>query len=281
MEGVISFLVELAGSPSGFNLNASTTIAAADIGTHPDPTLVLMPKNMQTRAPKSAEETALIIAITFNSDDTIAYHVQLNSGKVVLLYGDKYVHNIDLIDPNSPPSLSILTSHALVHLKRDSADTYEAATSPLRLGSVTMAKRGIETLSSDTAIFSQDICRFIKCMRNGGKPAIYNPFLNTCFCPKVLRPGNNLTRTGKRSDSDTVEAIAGREVDNSPVRPSFGMVKPSLETCRRIVTCHGESQPYFDEETSQCLCVLYRAGVKEPIITSDTTVIHRAERIVN
>lgn len=273
MEGVISFLIELAGSPSGFNLNASTIIAADGIGTDPDPGVVLMPKNMQTRAPKSAEETALIIAATFNTDDTIAYHVQLNSGKIVMLHGDKYVHNIDLIDPNSPPNLSILTTHALAHFKRDAADSYEQDTPPLRSESVIMAERGIEGRTFDTAKFSQDYCSWLRCGRHGeGKPATYNPIIDDCWCPRLMGPYNHSSEKVERADSDVVEVLSHREAEDSLARPPFG--KPSLETCRRVVKCNGESQPYFDEETSQCLCVLYRAGVKEPIITSDTTVIH-------
>jgi hypothetical protein len=276
LDGVISFLVALAGSPTSFNLNASTTIAANSIGTDPEPNLVIVPKNMKTRVPKSAEETALIIAITFNSDDTIAYHVRLNNGTEVKLYGDKYVHDIDLIDPNAPPSLSILSSHTFSHLKRDVGQTYEEAMSPMRPEPVTMAKRGVEGLSAYTATFSKDTCRTIKCRNNGGKPAMFNPFLNSCECQKLVKPENSITKRGNGFESKIGETLTRRETDNSLLRPPFDFGKPSLETCRRIVTCHDESQPYFDEGTKQCLCVIYRAGVKEPVITSDGTVLPRA-----
>ena len=144
LDDVISFHVQLAGAPEGFNLNASTTIAAGSIGTDPEPNLVLVPKNMKTRVPKAAEETALIIAITFDPGDSITYHVQTSNGTVIKLHGDKYVHDIDLIDPSAPPSLSILASHPPSHVKRDAWGQYEGADSSVRGAPPTVTKRGIE-----------------------------------------------------------------------------------------------------------------------------------------
>jgi hypothetical protein len=230
---------------------------------------------MKTRVPKSAEENAMIIAVTFNSDDTITYHVQLNGGTIVKLYGDKYVHDIDLIDPAEPPSLSIVTSHTLSHLKRDKWYQYEEANPPMRAEPMTTAKRGIEGMSSYTALFSEETCQSITCLRNGGKSAVFNPFLKSCQCQTPAPPKNNVK--AKRSQPDKDEGPDRRDMENSLIRSAFSIPKPSSETCRHLIACQGESEPYFDEGSSQCLCVVYRTGVKEPVITSDTTVFPRAE----
>jgi hypothetical protein len=276
-EGLLSFQVQLSGAPEGFNLNASTTIAAGSIGTDPEPNLVLVPKNIKTQVPKSAEETALIIAVTFNPDNSIAYHVQLNDGTVVKVYGDNYVHDIDLIDPYAPPILSILTSHTLSHMERDTIAQYERATTSTGVEPMPIEKRGVEGITSNTATFSKDTCRRIKCLNNGGKPALFNPFLNSCQCQTLVQPGNGFTKRTKGSASDMTEELAGLGTGISFIRSLFSIDKPSLKTCRRLIACHDESKPYFDEATSQCLCVVYRPGVKEPVIVSDTTVLPRAE----
>jgi hypothetical protein len=274
LDGVISFHVQLSGAPGGFNLNASTTIAATGIGTDPEPNLVLVPKNMKTRVPKSAEGTAMIIAVTFNSDDTITYHVQLD-GTIVKLYGDKYVHDIDLIDPAEPPTLSILTSHTLSHLKRDQWRQGGEARPPMRAEPMTIAKRGIEGISSYTAQFSEETCQSIKCLRNGGKSAMFNPFIKSCYCQTLAPPKSSVQ--AERSQPDRDEGPDRRDTENSLIRSAFSIPKPSSETCRHLIACQGESEPYFDEGSSQCLCVVYRTGVKEPVITSDTTIFPRAE----
>lgn len=282
LDGVISFHVQLAGAPGGFNLNASTTIAAGSIGTDPEPNLVLVPKNMKSRVPKAAQETVMIIAVTFNSDDTIAYHVQLNTGTVVKLYGDKYVHDIDLIDPSAPPSLSIFTSHSLSHLKRDAWDQYEEEHAPMRAAPITIAKRGIESISSYTATFSEETCQSIRCLGNGGQPAMFNPFMSSCYCKTLAPPENSLSDKLKRSQPDTGGDTGGdparRETDDSPMRSVFQIAKPSSETCRHLIACQGESEAYFDQASSQCLCVVYRTGVKEPVIASDTTILPRSKQ---
>ncbi|KAF7507679.1 hypothetical protein GJ744_010232 [Endocarpon pusillum] len=213
LDDVISFHVQLAGAPDGFNLNASTTIAASSIGTNPAPNLVLMPTNMKPRAPTAADETALIIAVTFEPGDSITYHVQISNGTVVKLHGDKYVHDIDLIDPSAPPSLSILTSQSLSHVKRDAWFQDEQADPSKR-------------------------------------PAPHNSF------DSFLR----------RSVSD--QSGVSRE--------------PTPEACRHMAkTCHGEAEPYLDETTGQCYCVVYRTGIKEPVIVSNTNYWPRAEHVVS
>ncbi len=280
-DGVISFYVQCSPAPSGFNLKASTTIAAGSIGTDPEPNLVLVPKNMKPRVSKYADETATIMAVTFDYGDNIAYHVQLNNGTIVKLYGDKYVHNIDLIDLSAPPILSILTSHTLSHVKRDPVDHYEDANTPMRAAPATIEKRGVEAISSYTATFSEDACRSIACLNNGGRPAMFNPFLNSCSCQTLVPSEKTLSQKAERSQPHSSEGLARREMDDSLLRSVFQIAKPSSETCRHMIACQGESKPYFAEESSQCLCVVYRIGVKEPVIASDTTIFPRAEQAVN
>ena len=266
LDDVISFHVQLAGAPDGFKLNASTTIAAGGIGTDPELNLILMPKNMKTRVPRAAEETALIIAVTFEPGDSIMYHVQVSNGTVVKLHGDKYVHDIDLIDPSAPPSLSILTSHSLSHVKRDAWIQDEGADPPMRAASLTMTKRGIEGISSYTATLSEETCRSITCRNNGGERPFFNPYLKTCYCKKPDPPEDSLDSILKRSLPDQRDVLR----------------KPSPEACRRMATtCHGETEPYLDETTGQCYCVVYRTGVKEPVIVSDTKFWARAEHVVS
>jgi hypothetical protein len=290
LDGVISFYVQLSGAPGGFNLNASTTIAAGSIGTDPEPNLVLVPKSMRTRVPKSAEETAMIIAVTFNTDESIAYYVQLSNGKVVKLYGDKFVHDIDLIEPNAPPALSILTSHSLPHLKRDATNL------PTQAAPMTIVDRGMEGMSSDTATFQEETCRSIRCLSNGGQPAMFNPFLKTCHCKKLTPPEHNLNDKLKRSQPTTSNEPARREAGRPPLPsefrmpsatprvpppappPVFEIPKPSVETCGRMMKCHGESESYFEPNTKQCLCVVWRPGIKEPVITSDAKILPREEQ---
>ena len=280
LDGVISFHIQLAGAPDGFNLNASTTIAADSIGTDPEPNLVLLPKNMKSRVPKDADETAMIIAVTFNPDDSIAYYVQLKSGKVFKLFGDKFVHNIDQIDPNAPPSLSILTSHSLSRLRRDAWDHNEEA-NPLTGAAMTTAKRAIEGIPSYMATFSEDACQSITCLNNGGKPAMFNPFLKSCYCQTLAPPEKTFSKRNNPSQLDTIKSSARREEDKSLMRSFFPIARPSSETCRLMISCQGESEPYFDEGSSQCLCVVYRSGVKEPVIASDTNILPRMERVAS
>jgi hypothetical protein len=264
LDSVISFHVQLSGAANGFALNASTTIAAGSVGTDPEPNLVLVPKNMKLSIPKSAEQTALIIAVIFNSDDTIAYHAQLGNGTVVKLYGDKYVHDIDLIDPSEAPSLSILTSHAISLLERDSIFRYEEVGSPLPAVPVKTAKRGIEGPSLHTATFSDDPCQSITCLNNEGKPAMFNPFLNSCYCRTLAPPDNSSRTKSRRSERDVNEGPTRHKKANLPLGSTLDISKPSSVTCRHMIPCQGESEPYFDARTSQCLCVVYRTSVEEP-----------------
>ncbi len=259
LDDVISFQVQLAGAPDGFNLNASTTIPASSIDTSPEPNLILVPKNtkMKTKVLKAAEESALIIAVTFDPGDSITYHVQISNGTVIKLHGDKYVHDIDLIDPSEPPSLSILPS--------DAWSEYEGADPSIRAAPLIMTKRGIEGISSYTATFSEETCRSITCRNNGGGRPFFNPYLKTCYCKTLDPPTNSLNSKVKRSLPD----------DRGFPR------KPSSEACRHMTTiCQGESEPYLDETSGQCYCVVYRAGVKEPVIASDTTFWPRTEHLV-
>lgn len=280
LDGVISFHLQLAGAPGGFNLNASTTIAADNIGIDPEPNLVLVPKNLKSRVPKSAEETATVIAVTFNSDDSIGYYVQLANGTIVKLYGDKFVHDIDLIDPNAPPTLSLLTSHALSHLKREMWDQYEDADPQSRAVPVKIERSGVEGISPYTATLSEGTCGSIICVNNGGKRAMFNPFLNTCYCQTLVPPVDGLDDLDSRavtSESCINEDLARCTVDHPFPRSTFRLAQPSSETCPQMTTCPGESEPFFDESSSQCLCVVFRAGVKEPVIASDTTMLPRTE----
>lgn len=279
LDGVISFRVQLFNVSEGFNLNASTTIAADSIGSDPEPNLVLVPQNMKSRVLKSAEETAMIVAITFNSDDTIAYYVQLNNGTIVKLYGDKYVHHIDLIDPNGPAILSIIPSHTISHSKRDTWHWYEGETASMPAVPSTRAARGIEGVSSHTAIFSEGTCSSMTCLRNGGKPAMFNPFLKTCYCQTLAAPESSSITQAPRSQPEVGEGPVLHGLDNSPPRSARQIAKPSSETCRHLIACQHASVPYFDEGSSQCLCVVYRMGIKEPVITSDTTMLPRAEQM--
>lgn len=266
LDDVISFHVQLAGAPDGFNLNASTTIAASSIGTDPAPNLVVMPTNMETRVPTATEETALIIAVTFDPGDSITYHVQISNGTVVKLHGDKYVHDIDLIDPSAPPSLSILTSHSLSHVKRDAWFQDEGAHPLLRAAPLTMTKRGIAGLNSYMVTLSEETCRSITCSNDGGERPYFNPYLKTCHCKKLGPPNNSLDSFLKRSVSDQ----------------SGDFRKPTPEACRRMAnTCKGETEPYLDEATGQCYCVVYRTGIKEPVIVSNTNYWPRAEHVVS
>lgn len=233
---------------------------------------------MKSRVPKSTEQNAMIIAVTFNSDDTIAYHVQLNNGNIVKVYGDKYVHDIDLIDPSAPPSLSLITSHTLTHVERDVSDQDEESTIPMRAVPMESAKLGVEGVTSSRATFSEEACQSITCLRNGKKLALFNPFLNACYCQILVPPKDSFSNAVKRSQSDSTEGPARHDVEIPAMVASFPFPTPSTETCSHMIACHGESKPYFHAATKQCLCVVFRPGVKEPVITSDTNFFPRAEQ---
>ncbi|ERF73929.1 hypothetical protein EPUS_05352 [Endocarpon pusillum Z07020] len=265
LDDVISFHVQLAGAPDGFNLNASTTIAASSIGTDPAPNLVLMPTNMKTRVSTAAEETALIVAVTFEPGDSITYHVQISNGTVFKLHGDKYVHDIDLIDPSAPPSLSILTSQSLSYVKRDAWFQDAGADPSIRPAPLTTTKRGIAGLSSSITL-SEETCRSITCSNDGSERPYFNPYLKTCYCKKLDPPNNSFDSFLKRSVSDQSGVLR----------------KPTPEACRRMAnTCQGKTEPYLDETTGQCYCVVYRTGIKEPVIVSNTNYWPRAEHVVS
>lgn len=263
-------------SGGSWTLNASTTIAADGIGTAPQPNLVLVPKYMMSRPAKPVTKTALIIAVILNDNETITYHVQLSDGRVVKLYGDQYVHNIDRMDPTQPPGLSLVTSPTMHHLKRDVLDRYEEADSQIQASSAQLTKRGVEDVSAYSATVSAETCASITCLNNGGKPAQYNPFLNSCYCqtlvPLELSPIAKVKRSAPEADEDALR----RDMHDSSKIPPFWGNRPSARTCRYMLSCPGESTPYFDEATSQCLCVVYRKGFEEPVIASDTKMLPRA-----
>jgi hypothetical protein len=299
LDGVISFEVQLSGAPGGFNLNASTIIAAASIGKNPQPNLVLVPKTMRSRVPKATEETAMIIAVNFNTDDSIVYYVQLSNGKIVKLYGDKFVHDIDLIEPNAPPALSFITSH-MPHRKRDGWDQDEESTLAVQAGPMTITKRGMNGISSSSATFLEETCRSISCLGNGGQPAMFNPFLKSCYCKTLTPPKTSSNDKFERSKTDSANGPARREASfpylpgsfkkpgsrrPAPAKPSrtatLEVLQPSVENCGRMIKCHGESQSYFEPNTKQCLCVVWRPGIKEPVITSDSKVWPREEQALS
>jgi hypothetical protein len=283
LDGIISFHVQLSGSPEGFILNASTTLAAGSIGTDPEPNLVLVPKSMNSTVPTCESVTATIIAVTFETGGRIAYAVQVKNGTVVKLYGDKFVHDIDLIDRYAPPELSISTSRNMSEQKRDSPELDQGLSTSMQTESIAVVKRGIGCISSYTATFSEASCRSITCLSNGGKQATFNPFLKCCYCqsiiPDVASLGDKLESTPTDSNA---ASIVRRGLDSTVTPSGFHILKPSRHNCDFLIKCgHDGSTAAYDVISDQCYCEMVRKGVKEPVITSDIAMLPRSEETTN
>lgn len=179
-----------------------------------------------------------------------------------------------------PSSLSILTRHGLSNVNRDLDVTHEEIP-PVRFQPIAVAKRGVEDISTYTAAVSEDTCGTMKCLNNGGKPAMFNRFLMSCYCETPVLFESGPKNEIKRSDSDVREDLSRQKTAESFIRSVPWITKASPETCRQMIVCRGESQPYFDPTTKQCLCVVYRPGIKEPVITSNSRILPRDELIVN
>lgn len=146
---------------------------------------------------------------------------------------------------------------------------------------ITTMERGLEGITAYTATFSEETCGMITCHTNGGKAAWFNPFLKTCYCRTLPSPQISSTDRMRRALPDFNADPTPRGVHASPARPAFEIAKPSAETCSQMITCHGESKPYFHSGLTKCLCVVYRSGIKEPVITSDNTIFPRTEQVAS
>jgi hypothetical protein len=269
LDGILSFQVQLGGSPGGFNLNASTTIPENGIGTDPDLSLFLVPTNIKSHVPSTTQESATIIAVVFNLDDTITYHVQLSNGTIVKLAGDKNVHHIDLIDTTAPTGLTFQTSLDQSHQKRERLFDLEEADSQLQAASDAGTKRDSEGTSIRTASSSEESCRSMRCLTTN-KAASFNSLLNICECKRPKLPQYSHQIEMAELGTEAAKVLSRREPDIGFPPLSNGLRgNYHEEHCRFVIKCQGESKVYFDSIMRQCVCLLWRAGLTTPIVVSD------------
>ncbi len=171
------------GQPVTFVLNASTTIAAVNIGKNGTklPSLVIVPQRTKNTTSVAVQESALIIAIDTANLKTIIYYVQVPSGAVYKLSGDKMVQSIDMMDP-STSNLAILPD-TLVGSGKSKRD-------PSATPNYMIIPRGLKGVSPNTVKVTEVACTQMTCLDTGEK-AMFNSFTQNCYC-STLEPATTI-----------------------------------------------------------------------------------------
>lgn len=213
MDGVITFPVQLEGPVAPIiPINCSTSLPCGAIGNGPDPNILITPKYVQNGTQQTVVADCMVIAVNMYHPQVISYVIQNSQGEIYSLVGSNKIHDMDKIDTSSPIALSLQSS--LTEVKRNTAtgvgyvlprryrvhmlDCHADCT---RRGYFVQdledfcscmdqeggdpsifARSGISAPDMTEATMSAEACAAMKCINNGGQPAMFNPYSLTCWC---------------------------------------------------------------------------------------------------
>ena len=178
--GTIIFGIQLAGGPvvGIIAMNASTTIPCGTIGSSPGPSLVVVPHTVTNGTTQITLPDCLVIAVNMYTPEVITFWVQRPDSSVFSVSSDNKLHDLERINTTVPAFADILTTDTN-YTKRD----WELPTIKVE-EPVELAARGLQEINAYTAIMSSKSCAAMTCNSNKG-PALYNPFLRTCYCQTI------------------------------------------------------------------------------------------------
>lgn len=220
MDEVLTFLVQLAGPiATTISMNASTIFPCGSVGTDPQPDIMLVPKYVRQGTPQTVIANCRCIAVSMLIPQVLTYWVQKLDGTVYSLAGSIEVFDIDKIDTSLPIALSLLPSMdgAVKPRNLEPTDAVESERRqvfnsvvcnrhcpegmkpvpgnllkvPPECGclaeagkqSTSLTSRALNQPDAYSATMSEEVCKAMKCINNGDKPAMHNPFDMTCWCP--------------------------------------------------------------------------------------------------
>lgn len=183
-DGVIMFGIQLNGPVAAMvTLNASTTLPCDTIGTATSPDLVLRPKVVVNGTATPVIPDCQIIAVNMYNPLIITYWVQRQDGGIFSLAGNNKVERIDRIDTSQSVAL-VVRARITGNLKR--RFELESTVHGQQVSRRAIAERAIAPIDTHTATMSAEACAAIKCINNGGKAALFNPFTSTCGCAEPV-----------------------------------------------------------------------------------------------
>lgn len=213
MDGVITFPVQLEGPVAPIiPINCSTSLPCGTIGNGPDPNILITPKYVRNGTQQIVVADCMVIAVNMYDPQVINYVIQNSQGEIYSLVGNNKIHDMDKIDTSSPIALSLQSS--LIAVKRDTATGVESVLAKrhrvhmidchadcTRRGYFVQGledfcscmdqegednsifeRSGISAPDMTEATMSPEACAAMKCINNGGQPAMFNPYSLTCWC---------------------------------------------------------------------------------------------------
>lgn len=184
-QGYIAFGVQLNGLVAAtMTLNASTQLPCDRVGNELQPDLELRPKDVDNGTAQIYVPECQIVAVNMYNPEVINYWVLDGNGSIHSLVGSNKLINLDQLNSTASMSLVLRTRQPGV-AKRDQTmhDCAMAGQGIVRrvLGREDQ-RRGLSEPDSHTASMTPEACAGMKCNNNGGEPAIFNRFTNTCWC---------------------------------------------------------------------------------------------------
>jgi len=180
-QGVLSFGAQLNGLVAAtMTLNASTELPCDGIGGQHQPDLEIRPKNVYNGTAQTYVPDCQVVAVNMYNPEVINFWVLDNNGSIHSLVSSNKIVNLDQLNTTASTSLVLRTKQPDV-AKRE-LSMHDCATVGHGVARRAVERRGLSETDSHTAIMTAEACAAMKCINNGGDPAIFNPFTNTCWC---------------------------------------------------------------------------------------------------
>lgn len=233
-DGVIAFTMQLPGIVlNQIPINASTAFPCGPIGVDPEPNIMIVPKYVKQGASQTVVGNCMCIAVNVYNPNTTTYWIQNEVGEIYSLLGTNEVTAINQIDTSAPIAVNLLTTSPasskrgitesvdivpLVRrqvisvacgkacpwfsMKRLKGPVHDCACVFKQAGQEKdLISRGLTAPNAYSATMTEAACKGMICDTNDGKPAMFNPFSNTCWCvdAPVIEENENAWDGGKNT----------------------------------------------------------------------------------
>jgi hypothetical protein len=208
--GRITLLAQLNGIVASIiPINCSTFLPCDTIGTGASPNIKLGPKYTLNGPPQTVVADCMLIATNMYDPNVISYWIQNAQGEIFSLVSDNKIHDLDQMDTGAPIACSLRVStdtskrritenHEYIVQKRRQVYAVPCHERCKDLGHKKfksshgvcgclvddegLETRGIKEPTSFDATMTHEACQAMRCIENGGNPAMYNPFSMDCWC---------------------------------------------------------------------------------------------------
>ncbi|KAK5324487.1 hypothetical protein LTR70_002934 [Exophiala xenobiotica] len=188
--GVLSFGAQLNGLVAAtMTLNASTDLPCDGIGGQQQPDLEIRPKDVDNGTAQTYIPDCQVVAVNMYNPDVINFWVLDKNGSIHSLVSSNKIINLGQLNSTSSTSLVLRAKQPGV-AKRE-VSMHECSMAGHDIARRALEKRGLSAPGPHTATMTAEACAAMKCINNGGDPAIFNPFTNTCWCRDPVYVGTD------------------------------------------------------------------------------------------